>query len=234
MTECFYPRLSLARDFLPVLRAQLVAAASRHPLSGGLTLDLLPVVEDGVFGYELVSDRNTHTYLTVGCNARREPIVRKTTYGDAGNALCLVAVDGKILSRTERSARYHVRQRDTLFSDWPAAAESALVQLLSLFPDRPRQPVTLRERAHRSLDEALSVAYSHLAQWDPFIHFCGLANEAQLGFALTGSHGQHGELVFQRPDIWMLRWKAPPQAVYESWSVVLNRCSDSAQTDLAS
>src|SRR5207253_2983781 len=76
MTECFYPRLSLARDFLPVLRAQLVAAASRHPLYGGLSLDLLPVVEDGVFGYELVSDRNTHTYLTVGCNARREPIVR--------------------------------------------------------------------------------------------------------------------------------------------------------------
>jgi hypothetical protein len=28
-------------------------------------------------------------------------------------------------------------------------------------------------------------------------------------------------LIFPRLDIWMLRWKAPPHAVYESWSVVL-------------
>jgi hypothetical protein len=38
---------------------------------------------------------------------------------------------------------------------------------------------------------------------------------------LTGTRGGHGELVFQRPDIWMLRWKAPPEAVYESWSVAI-------------
>jgi hypothetical protein len=68
---------------------------------------------------------------------------------------------------------------------------------------------------------ALSIAQSHLAPWNPFIQFCGLPNEAQQGFALTGAKGEHGELVFQRPDIWMLRWKAPPQAVYESWSVAL-------------
>jgi len=48
----------------------------------------------------------------------------------------------------------------------------------------------------------------------------------------------HGELIFPRTDIWMLRWKAPPvYAVYESWSVVLPDLyagSDLARGDLAS
>jgi len=79
----------------------------------------------------------------------------------------------------------------------------------------------MREHPHRCLDEALAVAYSHLAHWDPFIRFCGIPNEAEHGFALAGEHGECGWLTFQRPDIWMLRWKAPPQAVYESWSVAL-------------
>src|SRR5437870_7670163 len=187
MSECVYPRLSQARDFLPVLRAHLVVAASHQPLPVGLTLDLLPIVEEGLFGYELVSDRKTHTYLTIGCNARGEPILRKTTYGDTSNALRLVALDGRILSRTERSARYHVRQRDTTCSDWSAAAESTFAELLTLFPERPRQLMALRDHAHRSLDGALSVACSHLEPWAPFIRFCGLPNEAQLGFALTGA-----------------------------------------------
>ena len=51
--------------------------------------------------------------------------------------------------------------------------------------------------------------------------FCGLPGEAELGFALSDANGGHGVLVYQRPDIWMLRWKAPPDAIYESWSVVL-------------
>jgi len=232
--NCFYPRLSQARDFLPVLRQYLTAAASRHPLVVGMTVDLLPISDDGLFGYELVPDRKTHTYFTVGCSAQGEPVLRKTIYGEAADGLRLVAIDGRILSRTERSARYHVRQRDTAFSDWPAATEAAFAQLLALFPERPRQPVALSDQAQRSLDGALAIAYSHLAQWDPFIRFCGLANEEQLGFALSGSRGQHGELVFQRPDIWMLRWKAAPRAVYESWSVVLDASAASARNDLAS
>ena len=39
---------------------------------------------------------------------------------------------------------------------------------------------------------------------------------------MSGAPGEHGELIFQRPDIWMLRWKAAPHAVYESWSVALS------------
>ena len=234
----FCPRLSEARHLLPLLRSHLIAAAARYPLAAGLALDLLPIVEDGLFGYELVPDRKTHTYVTLGRNVQGEPVLRKTLYGvGAPDTLQLVAVNGHILSRSERAARYSTQQRDYHFADWPAAAESAWAHLLSLFPERPRRPVAVREHMHRCLDEALTIAHSHLAHWNPFIQFCGQPNEAQHGFGLTGAKGEHGELVFQRPDIWMLRWKAPPQAVYESWSVVLpdaDAADDSAHRDRAS
>ena len=238
MPKCFSPRLSEARDFLPLLRRQLAGAAPRYPLSTGLALDLLPIVEDGLFGYELVPNRNAHTYLTIGCDAHGEPVLRRTLYGvDAPNGLQLAAVNGQVLSRPERAARYSVQQHDSRFADWPAAAESAMAQLVFLFPDRSRRPVTLPEKIHRCLDEALSIAHLHLVRWNPFIHFFGLPNEAQLGFALSGPNDERGELVFQRPDIWMLRWKAHPQAVYESWSVVppeLDGTGDLMHGDLAS
>jgi hypothetical protein len=231
----FCPRLSEARHLLPLLRSHLAAAATRYPLPSGLALNLLPIVEDGLFGYELVPDRATHTYVTVGCNAQGEPVLRKTLYGvGASNGLRLVAVDGNRLTRSERAEQYRTLQRDAPFPDWTTAAEAAFAQLLALFPQRPRRPTTLPENVHRCLDEALAVAHSYLAHWNPSIRFCGIPNEAQQGYALTGGHG---ELIFQRPDIWMLRWKAPPQAVYESWSVALtdaDAASDSARGDLAS
>lgn len=220
MQSSFWPRLSEARHFLPLLRGHLVASAAAFPLSAGLTLDLLPIVEDGLFGYELVPDRDAQTYLTVGRNARGNMVLRRTLYGDgAPNALQLVAVDGQLLSRSERAARYRLQQRDTCFLDPAAAADATFAQLLTLFPQRPRLPIGIREHWHRSLDGALAIAHSHLARWHPIIRFCGIPDEAQHGFALSGAPGEHGELIFQRPDIWMLRWKAAPHAVYESWSV---------------
>jgi hypothetical protein len=221
MPRTFCPRLSEAQHLLPFLRSHLIAAASRYPLPAGLALDLLPIVEDGLFGYELIPDRSTHTYVSIGCDAQGEPMLRKTSYGvGAPNTLQLVGANGPIL-RNERASRYGTQQRDSRFVDWHAAADSAWAHLLFLFPERPRQPVAVRDYAHRCLDVALSIAHSYLAHWNPFIQFCGLPNEAQVGFALMDANGGHGELVFQRPDIWMLRWKAPPQAVYESWSVAL-------------
>ena len=222
MSRPFCPRISEAKHLLPELRSHLIAAASRYPLPTGLQVEMVPIVEDGLFGYELVPDRRTHTYVTVGCDSRGEPMVRKTLYGDgARNALQLVAVDDYVASNDPQPERYGIKQRDTHFRDWPTAAEAAWAQLLVLFPGRRRQPVVVREYAHRCLDEALSIAHSHVSRWNPFIHFFGAPNEAHLGFALTGNSFEHGELVFQRPDIWMLRWKSPPLAVYESWSVVL-------------
>jgi hypothetical protein len=238
MSSAFCPRLSEARHLLPLLRSNIIAAASRYPLPTGMTLDLLTIVEDGLFGYELVPDRKAHTYVTLGCDVRGEPLLRKTSYGvDSPNGLQLVVVNGHLLSKDERASRYSSHRRDTHFADWPDAADSACAQLLFLFPEKPRQPIAVREHVHRCLDEALSIAHSHLAHWNPFIQFCGLPNEAQQGFALRDANGGHGVLVFQRPDIWMLRWKASSQAVYESWSVVLpdsDAAGDRAHHNLAS
>lgn len=82
-----------------------------------------------------------------------------------------------------------------------------------------RQVPVLRETAHRWLDKALVVAHSHLVRWDPVIEFFGLPNEAHLGFMLSSGSGEHGELIFQQPDTWALRWSAPPEVVCESWSL---------------
>lgn len=214
----FCPRLSEASHLLPLIRGHLVAAAPR-PLA--TALDLVPIVEDGLFGYELVPNRETHIYPIIGCNAQGEPVLRKNSYrAGAPDALHLVTVNGRLLSRSGHAARYGIQRRDSLFPNWHAAAESAWAHLLILFPDLPRQTPVLRENAHPWLDKALSVAHSHLVRWDPFIEFFGLPNEAHLGFALSGANGEHGELIFQQPGTWALRWNAPPEVVYESWSLV--------------
>src|SRR5439155_26646352 len=145
----FFPRLSEALHLLPLLRSHLIAAASRYPLPAGLALELVPIVEDGLFGYEIVPDRNTHTYLTIGCSARGEPLLRRTSYGvGAPKTLQLAAVNGRKFSRSERAARYSSRQRDSHFSDWPAAAGSAWAQLLFLFREPAPQPCLVRQHGH--------------------------------------------------------------------------------------
>jgi len=69
----------------------------------------------------------------------------------------------------------------------------------------------------RYLEEALCVAYSHLARTDPSIAFFGIPNEAQMGFPLTDVNGDRGELIFQQPDRWKLRWTTSQDVVDESW-----------------
>jgi hypothetical protein len=90
---------------------------------------------------------------------------------------------------------------------------------------------------HRYLDNALSVAHSHLLRWDPFIQFFGLPDEAEMGFELTGAGGEKGELTFRQPDTWTLRWSAPPEVVNETWSLAqddLEAGHDKADGDLDS
>jgi hypothetical protein len=221
MSESYCPRLSEAKTLLPLLRSHLAAAAARHWLRGAVSLDLLPIVEDEHFGYELVPDRETRVGLTIGCNGKGVPMLRTTSYSaDAPNTLRLAAVNGRTVTRDPTGTR-RAQRHEFLFPDWPSAVESAWAQLGAQLPDGPRRQIELNETVHRVLDIALSMAHSHLAAWDPFIRFVGLPNEAQLGFALHGAAGEHGELVWQRPDIWILRWKYPPHAIYEEWSVVL-------------
>jgi hypothetical protein len=221
MPAPFCPRLSEASRLLPLLRAHIAAAAARQPLRGVISLDVLPIVDDGLFGYELLPDREMRVFLTIGRGERGVPTVRVKAYGpDAPTGLRLAAVDGRATGRSFSGVR-HVKQHESTAPDWPAAVASAWVQLATQLPDGPRQYVEFDQTAHRFLDQALSIAHSHLAAWDPFIRFFGLPDEAQRGFELHGARGEHGELVAQRPDLWILRWKAPPHAVYEEWSVVL-------------
>ena len=216
-SRSFCPRLSEASQLLPLIRRYLVAAA---PRSLATTIELLPIVEDGLFGYELVPDGEMHIYPIIGCNANGEPVLRKNSYGgDAPHALRLVAVDGRLLSRRGRATRNSIQRSDSLFPNWLAAAESAWAQLAPQFPDLPRRDPVLHEIADQWLDKALVVARSHLVRWDPFIAFFGLPKEEQMGFALNGACGEHGQLVLHHPDTWALRWNAPPEVVCESWSL---------------
>jgi len=217
----FYPRLSEATQLLPLIRRHLFAVASRRPLA--TALQLVPIVEEGLFGYELIPDRETYACPILGCNAEGEPALRNTSYGvGTPDALQLVAVNGRLLSRSERAARYTAQRREFLFSDWLAAAEAAWEQFFVLFPDLPRRTPILRENMHRNFDRALSVAHSHLLRWDPIIQFFGLPDEAQMGFNLIGAGGEHGQLTFQQPDVWTLHWNAPPQVIKETWSLALD------------
>jgi hypothetical protein len=218
----FCPRLSQAKTLLPLLRNAIGGAALRHSLPGNVDVELLPIVADGLFGYELVPSRTTHTYLTIGFCASGEAVLRRTLCSaDAPGALCLVTVNGKTVSRGACDLCNFGQQRDSPFAEISDAAEAGLVQLVALFPEEPRGPIVLDVNVHRYLDEALAIAYTHLSKWDPFIQFFGFPNEPNYGLALTGSRSEHGELVSRRPDMWVLRWKSPEADIYEEWDIVL-------------
>lgn len=211
------PRLSEAAHLLPLISGHLDASAWRHPYCA--SLQLLPIVEDGLFGYELVPARDTHTYVIIGRNAEGRPSLRTVSYGSGGSeVLQMVAVQGRLLSRHERALRYSVKSRDAVFADWHAAANAACAQLRMLFPQLDDAPANTPQHAHRHLEEALRIAHSHLARFDPSVEFFGLPNEAQLGFPLSGVNGERG-LAFRAPDTWILRWQSANEVVGQSWSI---------------
>jgi len=220
MSLCFCPRLSQATDLLPVLRAHLVAAASDHLLPEGFSFDLLPIVDDGIFGYEFLPQRETHTYLTMGCDSGGKPVLRRSLYcAEAPSALRLATANGRVLTQSELEAWHRIQPRDFSFPDWPSAAEAAWRDFAALFPEGPRCPVAIHDARHRCLDEALAIAHSLLARWDPRIDFCGVPDEAQYGIALTGAKGEAGQLMARAAGHWTLRWDAAGHAIHEHWSV---------------
>lgn len=214
----FPPRLSEAARLLPLISGHLDAAASQNPHSA--LVQLVPVVEEGLFGYELVPEREAHTYLIIGRNAQDQPSLRTVSYGTSGpEPLRLIAVQGRrLLSRSERPSRYSVQTRDAVFADWHAAANAACVQLRMLFPQPGDEASDIPRHAHRDLEEALRIARLHLDRFDPFIDFFGLPNEAQLGFPLSGPSGKQGELAFRAAGTWILHWQSDGEVVSESWS----------------
>jgi hypothetical protein len=59
---------------LPIIREHLVAAPRIIRCPRGLTLELLPIVEDGLVGYEFLPNQATNSYLTIGCDDRGVPV----------------------------------------------------------------------------------------------------------------------------------------------------------------
>ena len=187
LLRLFCPRISEATRLLPAVRRELVGAGSRFPLSTGLRIELVPIVEGGLFGYELVPDRKTHTYVTIGCDAMGEPTLRKTLYGDgARNALQLVTADGRTASRDAFTETYGTTHRDTRFPDWAAAAESAWAQLLVLFPERPRQPVVIGEHVHRVSRSGAVDSSFVLGEMGPVHSLLRRAKRGATGICLDG------------------------------------------------
>lgn len=215
------PRLSQAKQLFPLVRAHVAAVAAHHLLPASLAFDLLPIVDEDVFGYEFLPNRETNTYLTIGCSESGKAVLRKSLYcAEAPSALRLAAVNGRVLSRSELDAWHRIQPHDFVFPDWASAAQAAWDELAELFPDGPRRPVHIHDTRHRRLDDAFAVAHSHLAHWDPRIEFCGVPEEAQYGFALMGAHGEFGQLVSRMPGTWTLHWESAARIVHEEWSAV--------------
>jgi hypothetical protein len=220
MFNVFRPRISQAKDLFPIVRAHLAAAAALHSLPAGLCLDLLPIVEDGLAGYEILPNRASQTYLTIGWDQRGKPVVRESSYLDGRpSGLRVVSVDGQAATADPAGPR-RLRQRDSVFPDWPSAAEAVWSELSLLFPQEPRHAIELHDLRHEELDEALATAYRHLAESDPHIDFCGVPDEAQYGFALTDPKGGRGQLVARHPETWSLWFQSSTRMVTEEWSML--------------
>ena len=218
MPESRYPRLSQARSLLLLVRAHLGSAAFHYSLPADLTLDLLPIVEDGLFGYEILPDLEARTYLTIGIDKNDAAVVRKSLYCAASpSALRVATINGRTLSQHELDAWSGIEQRDTPYSDWTSAAAATWAELAIVFPDRPRYPISILDTWHAEFDESLATAQSHLGGCDPWIDFCGIPGEAQYGFMLKGGRGESGHLVLRSSGAWELRWTTPTAHAHEEW-----------------
>ena len=202
------------------MREHVSQAAAHCSLPLGFSLDMVPILEEELLGYELVTAGLADTCLTLGCKPDGEPVLRKECLANVTpDALRLATMDGRTIARSGRALSSRSGQRDMRFPDWPSAARFACAELEHFSPGAPRRPPLLNIRPNASLERALLAAASRLAQWSPIIHFCGLPNEEQFGYALYGADGGRGELFFRHPAQWTLRWKSGREVVCEAWSV---------------
>lgn len=220
MPSFFRPRISQAKDLFPIIRTHLAAAAALHSLPAGVSLDLLPIVEDGIAGYEVLPNRASYSYLTIGWDARGKPVLRESTYLDGPpRGLRVVSVDGQA-PPIDSGAPNRLRQRDSVLPDWPTAAEAVWSELARLIPQEPRYAIEVHDMRLEELDEALATAYRHLADFDPHIDFCGIPDEAQYGFALADAKGGRGQLIARHPETWTLWFQSPTGTTHEEWAML--------------
>jgi len=218
MPEARCPRLSQAMLLLPLLRAELGNAASRYSFPAGLEAELLPIVEDGLLGYEIVPNRDTHTYLMLGADANNAPVVRRNLYcTSAPSALRVATVSGSALMQHEIDAWDDIEQRDVCYPDWRSATAAVWSELATLFADTPRYAIAIHDAEHAAFDRTLAVARTRLRGCDPSIEFCGIPEEGQYGFVLKSARGGHGNLVLRSRGAWELHWTTATTQIDEQW-----------------
>ena len=219
MEVALWPRLSVATAVLPRIRHDLVAHADTLDGRKGREITLCAIVEDGLFGYELVPSVMTLPFLIMGCGEDGIPRLRRTLFDPTRDSgLRLAALHGRAIRGTRPRRPNRPREDESLYADWPTAAAYAWKDLSGAVSGDPRTwDASMAEC--RSLENALAIASLHLAEWDPGIDFCGLSNQAELGLPLRGIAGESGTLTRKRPDIWVLNWVAEQTVVAREWSI---------------
>ena len=221
MPQPLFPLLSQAARILPVVREHISQAAAHSSLPLGFSLDMVPILEEELLGYELVPAGLAETCLTLGCKPDGEPVLRKECLANAPpGALQLAAMNGRTVARAARALPSRSGRRDLRFPDWASAARFACAELEHFSLGAPRRPPLLNTEPNAALERALLAAASRLARWSPIIHFCGLPKEEQFGYALYGADGGRGELFFRHPAQWTLHWKSGREVVCETWSAI--------------
>ena len=188
-------------------------------------VDVCAIVEDGMFGYELAPHLDRMPFLIVGCMQDNIPRLRRTTFDPRHErGLRLATLQGRRVSAARPHVRRSPRQEEALYSDWATAARFAWDQLEPALAHTGPQWENAMQ-ACRALENALTIAGLHLAQWDPAIEFCGLVDQAIYGLPLRARDGGTGTLCFRPAEsttpetarstlsraqngTWLLTWKS--------------------------
>jgi hypothetical protein len=127
-----------------VVREHISQAAAHCSLPLGFSLDMVPILEEELLGYELVPAGLVETCLTLGCKPDGEPVLRKECLANAPpGALQLAAMDGRTVARAARALPSRSGRQDMRFPDWPSAARFACAELEHFSPGAPRRPPLL-------------------------------------------------------------------------------------------
>jgi hypothetical protein len=109
MRQPLFPQLSQAARILPLVREHISQAAAHCSLPLGFSLDMVPILEEELLGYELVPAGLAETCLTLGCKPDGEPVLRKESLANAPpGALQLATMAGRSRARPAHYPRVPV------------------------------------------------------------------------------------------------------------------------------
>jgi hypothetical protein len=210
-----WPPLSVACALLPLIRRTLLDTRGA-PGADAPDADVLPIFEDGLLGYEIAPRAACQPVVAIGCRDDGVVRVRRTDFEPVDASLRIASVDGVTIDEGAMPAR-RARAQEALYADWRTAA----LEVWSVLATMPRGTSALWDdsmNACRSLENALTIANLHLAEWDPTVDFFGVPNQAEYGVPLRGAQGDAGSLTLHRHDAWLLYWHSRQKVVHLEWS----------------